>query len=509
MHRSTPMQWMFLVHCLCLLFNHGQSANIRSRIGSPSACLSLYMLDGAPGTPSANQQKEAADAEAAVRAGRALIETMMTARKMTAAAPLAAYTPPTSLIETFRSTQRTHLQNCRILSSNGAEPCHEALPSALNLIKTHLKHEATKWFNDECNELKDRLAQRGSFGELPDGGEKIMDLVECKTECTESIVAMDRYLQQRDNAIKTILTLDIESLSEEEKRIRKEQCHDDMDKFKEQDKTVTELWGACQGRIDVLRKRLDTAVKQKFLFPNGFYDILGLPKTATAEEIKAVCDKKNKDQVLLEISGDINVPQNAPSDTTASTGGTEQIATEYFAKDMDEDISVACGKLQDEEARKKYDATEIGQNVELYDMLIGPEERSFVCEPIPKSCDDDEKPVLNPVTKQCEGCPPSAPKWNPLIQKCQPPKPKQKPIIQIKLKCPGMCVCVPSDVIGMCRSVIHRQHPHFLEHQRWSRPGCAAFFSGGVMRRRRPWHRIRDCSCCMVLLPSMFLFLCR
>lgn len=74
---------------------------------------------------------------------------------------------------------------------------------------------------------------------------------------------------------------------------------------------------------------------------------------------------------------------------------------------------------------------------------------------------------------------------------------------------PGMCVCVPSDVIGMCRSVIHRQHPHFLEHQRWSRPGCAAFFSGGVMRRRRPWHRIRDCSCCMVLLPSMFLFLCR
>ena len=415
-HRSTSLLFcFFLAQCLSLLFvfNRVESAHIRSRIESPSACLSLYMLDGAPGTPSADQQKEAADA-AASSSHAVLLETR-------AAVAASLFPPPTSLIELYRSTQRTHLQNCLSRSSNGAAPCHKALPSALNLIKTHLKHEATKWFNDECDEMKDRIAKKASFTPVPPGGANIRDLVECHSECTESIIAMDTYLIQRDNAIKTILKLNIESLSEDEKKTRKQQCHNDMDKFKQEDNTVSQLWGACEGRIAALHKRLDTAVKQKFQYPNGFYDVLGLSKTATPKEINKVCDdKNNQETLLLQISG---------------TGGP----TEYLSKQMIEDVSMACEKLQNEDSRKTYDATEMKENVLLYDTLIGKEERRYVCEPVPKTCDRDEFPVLNAITHNCEPCPKEAPRWNALAQTCQLAK-KHKTKIVVALKCPGMFV---------------------------------------------------------------------
>ena len=122
----------YLILLLTLLFVHTNGANIRNS----GMCLSLYMLDGgAPGTPTANAAaQEAADAAAQVAEGKVEDVEVVTT---------------TSFVELIRSTQRNHITNCMAKSSLGTnEPCHKALPSALYLMKTHLKREATKWFTE-------------------------------------------------------------------------------------------------------------------------------------------------------------------------------------------------------------------------------------------------------------------------------------------------------------------------------------------------------------------------
>ena len=61
---------------------------------------------------------------------------------------------------------------------------------------------------------------------------------------------------------------------------------------------------------------------------------------------------------------------------------------------------------------------EKAENVILYNVLMEDEDRKYVCQPIPKSCDDQLEPRLNKITNECEACEEATPRWDPNEEKC-------------------------------------------------------------------------------------------
>ena len=411
---SQKMMWLVLL-TLLINFKTASTAHVRQQMYSPAQCLSLYMLDQSAQAP--NAQEAYAMAQAAAVAASEAEEGKIKS---------------SSLIETFHSVQRNQLVSCMSKSSNIVEPCPKALPHALTLVKAHLKREAKSWFNSECDQLKVRLTNNvaiGNNGKIPEGSAGVTAITTTVAVCQEATTKLNEYLIDRDKHIEGLLHMNLDTMTPEEKAKAKIQCQSSQQLFKDQDVAVSGLWGDCQGRIAALLHRLNDAIDQKWLYPNGIYDKLGggLSSSSSNSDIQTVCDT-----LTGKTSEGTTV---TPYEKKAMTGAMMALSE---SEKLEMEAHENCAKLLDSASKIQYDEEEMKENVKIYDVLMKNEERSYICEPIPESCDNELLPVLNPTTNKCEACPVETPPlhWDPVEMKCVVRQHKSS-ITIIKLVCPG------------------------------------------------------------------------
>ena len=315
------------------------------------------MISGAPGTPGGDIKAEQAKVQAEARTTEALGKV--------------------SLLETFQRVQRVHISSCSCsgeVCKTSVSKCNSAAPLAETIISQHLIHDARTWMEEECEDLKTRVTQNvalgigrfgtsnGTTGDVE--GMDIAELTETAGVCKTSVEALNQYLIDRNVAIREILGLKINEMSDSERKKKKEQCLSDMEQFKKQDLAVAGLWGDCEGRISHLKARLTSSLKQKFERPNGYYELLSLesPDVSVAE-IQGACTPVLASEDLTK-SDDRNTYENV-------------IKAENLAE-----MQLACSILLDPISRKKYDQEDFKEYEKLYEVLLGDEERKYVCEPL-------------------------------------------------------------------------------------------------------------------------------
>jgi hypothetical protein len=418
--KGENMFWMMSLMSLLLIGT--ECAEVR--VEGADMCLALYMLNGAPGTPS-SLAKEKARLNAAV-SGKSLLQ-MNEKSRISSSSPSFISTA-TSFLESMQSTVKSHMANCMSMQTfkNGAvKPCSKALPPAITLIKSYVKSEASTWFKSECDELLDRVTSKASFNSFDFlvGSEQRKVLTSCGlesvyNECHKALEGMNEYLMERDEAIRLILSMNIDKMSDDEKRKKQVWCREKFGhsesgtegKFSQQDIAVSLLWKSCDDEMAKLRKRLSNAATQRNgVYKYGLYSVLKLDTKATAEQIDTACDGDSNFVLQPSLVEESNLLTTTEKDNSH--------IYEITKKQKQHDILEACTRLQNVDEKKRYDIEYI-HNVDLYNTLVEPEERSYVCEPMIKTCDDVELPYLNIETEECEECPNEKPIWDSQEEEC-------------------------------------------------------------------------------------------